>query len=160
MYERAIKVEMHAGDGGSMRRPKFSCHLVLTKLSPEDLVIIEDVEMLPGTVDHNVAFGKTRVALAAIWEVLRDLNKYLTDQAPWTLHDNPVRRGTIIYVLSEALRIALLCIWPFMSQTATTILRALGTPEILENDPEKMFKYGLLAPGTPIAPVPNLFPRK
>jgi methionyl-tRNA synthetase len=128
--------------------------------TPEDLALIEDAETLPGTVDHNVAFGKTRVALQEIWDVLRDQNKYLTDQAPWAIRDNPERRVTVMYVLYEVLRITMLCLWPFMSQTATTILRALGAPEILENDKDKMFKFGLLAPGTQLSTVPPLFPRK
>jgi methionyl-tRNA synthetase len=130
------------------------------ELTNDYQVIIEDVETLPGTVDHNVAFGKTRVALASIWDVLRDLNKYLTDQAPWAIRDNPERRGTVIYVAYEVLRITMLCLWPFMSQTATTILRALGAPEVLENDKEKMFKFGLLGAGTQLSSVPQLFPRK
>jgi methionyl-tRNA synthetase len=143
--------------------PKINPEMVVpapAELAAVDLAIIEDVETLPGTVDHNIAFGKTRVALTAIWDVLRNLDKYLTDQAPWSIRGGDPRRGTIMYVASEVLRILLLCLWPFMSQTASTILKAIGAPEIPENDPERMFKYGLLVPGTPMTPVPLLFPKK
>jgi methionyl-tRNA synthetase len=131
------------------------------ELTEADRAIIADIETLPGTVDHNIALGRTRIALAAIWERLRALDKYLTDQAPWKLvTTDPVRGATVSYVLIDLLRIVVLCLWPFISKTAETILQGLGVPQPLANDPEVMFKFGLLKPGTQITAVPPLFPKK
>jgi methionyl-tRNA synthetase len=72
------------------------------KLNEVDLKIIEYVETLPGTVDHYIQFGQTRRTLEVIWEILRDLNKYISDQMPWKqANDNPERARTIIYVAYE-----------------------------------------------------------
>jgi methionyl-tRNA synthetase len=130
------------------------------ELLPADLTLVEDVETLPGTVDHFIAFGRTRLALAAIWDVLRDMNKYATVQEPWALKGQPERVATVMYVLIEALRIAMTCLWPFMPRTASTVLSALGSPDVAQLDKDTMFKFGLLKPGTKVTGVPQLFPRK
>lgn len=130
-----------------------------SELTPEDQALIESAEALPGTVDHHVAFGRTRLALDAIWNLFRDVNKYITDQAPWTvIRTDPVRGKTISYVCLEVLRIGALCLWPFMSQTANKILSGIGYTEKLE--PSVMFKFGGLKPGTPVHEVTKLFERK
>jgi methionyl-tRNA synthetase len=144
--------------------PKLNLSMLVPQvgeLTEADRAIIAEIETLPGTVDHNIAFGKTRVALAAIWEQLRALDKYLTDQTPWKLVTaDPVRGATVSYILIDLLRIVVLCLWPFMSRTAETILQGLGSPPPLENNPEVMFKFGLLTAGTQMSVVPSLFPKK
>ncbi|OHT00900.1 hypothetical protein TRFO_32279 [Tritrichomonas foetus] len=124
-----------------------------------DKAIIANVSTLPGTVDHHVAFGRTRIALGAIWEFLRDVNKYLTETAPWKLKNDQARLNTVTYVLCECLRIASLCFYSFIPQTATTILNALGTSPT-EGEGDAKFKFGLLKPGTKMTAVPCLFSKK
>jgi methionyl-tRNA synthetase len=128
-----------------------------SEFNATDKATIDDVEALPGTVDHWIALGRTRFALFQIWDVLRGLNKYLSEEKPWAA---AARWGTIMYVMYESLRITTLCLWPFMSDGAATILRGLGAPPVLENDPEVMFKFGLLKPGTKLTSMPFLYSRK
>jgi methionyl-tRNA synthetase len=117
----------------------------------EDLELIEVVEALPGIVDHHLAVGQTRIAIEAIFDVLRKLNRYLSTQMPWR---NVPTAPTVKYVLLDSLRLCMLCLWPFMSQTAARILAAVGA----HVKPE--FQFGVLTPGTPISELPRLFPRK
>jgi methionyl-tRNA synthetase len=128
-----------------------------SEFNATDRARIDDVEALPGTVDHWIALGRTRFALFQIWDVLRGLNKYLSEEKPWLAK---ARRATIMYVVYESLRITTLCLWPFMSDGAAAILRGLGAPPALENDPEVMFNFGLLRPGTKLTPVPFLYSKK
>ena len=131
------------------------------ELTAADKAIIEKIEALPGNVDHFVQFGQTRLALADTWELLHDLNKYMTDQRPWTYKGkDDARFGTIAYVVIEGLRIISLCIYPFMPNTAKTLLGNLGSPAPLDNDPEVMFKFGLLKKGVQMTPASVLFPKK
>lgn len=143
--------------------PKLNPEMAVQKpgeYTEADLDVIHDVETLPGTVDHNIAFGRTRVALTDMWEVIRHLNKYLTEQTPWKLKKEDPRLATINYVLNESLRIVITCLWPFMPQTSETILGCLGVPKIEECNKETMFKFGYLQPGTKLSQVPPLFPKK
>jgi methionyl-tRNA synthetase len=144
--------------------PKLNESMLIPQVGPlteADMVLIKDVETLPGTVDHNIAFGRTRIALSSVWEVLHALNKYLTDQAPWKLKkSDPERLSTVNYVLCECLRIICLCLWPFISQTSEAIMKGLGAPGVFENDKDAMFKFGVLKAGTKMTEVPPLFPRK
>ena len=143
--------------------PKLNADMVIPQhheFSEADKELIHDVETLPGTVDHNISFGRTRVALTDIWEVIRHINKYLTDQAPWKLKKEDPRLATVNYVVVESLRIILTCLWPFMPQTSEKIIECLGVPNIHECDKATMFKFGYLKPGTKISQVPALFPKK
>lgn len=129
---------------------------VCGELNDDDRQLIENVETLPGTIDHHVAYGRTRIALIEIWDVIRDLNKYLTVQQPWALKDNKARKDTILYVLCDSLRIITLCFHSFIPRTADQILEALGT-SVKDGDGVSRFKFGLLKAGTPMKPVPVLF---
>jgi methionyl-tRNA synthetase len=122
--------------------------------------LIDAAEALPGTVDYSVQFGRTRVALEAIWDVFRDLNRYISSEMPWRrVKDNPARWATVMYVICDCLRIALLCLWPFMPGTAAAVLRALGISAVLES---ATFTFGQLRPGTTLLEAPRdaLFLRK
>lgn len=132
------------------------------ELQAADRDLIESIELLPGTVDHYIQYGQTRFALNAIFDdSLKSINKYLTDMKPWTLvKQDPERFKTVWYVLIETLRITVTCLKPFMPQTAREILNGLGatTPEC--SNPDVMFSYGVIKPGTQMVAVPVLFPRK
>jgi methionyl-tRNA synthetase len=133
------------------------------EMGEKEKAMIELAEALPGMVDHHVQFGRTRWALEHIWAVFKAQNRYICEEMPWRrAKDDKVRWGTIIYVVCESLRIAVLCLWPFMPRTAEAVLKALGAPAPLENDKDVMFRFGLLKPGTPITTAPReaLFERK
>ena len=142
--------------------PKLSEKMIVPEcgeLTKEDKEFVESIEQLPGTTDHFMAFGETRHALEDIFAALHDINKYLTDNKPWVLKTSDEKRfNTVFYVLLETLRIATICLYPFMTQTAKTILNGLGCDDNL--DPEKIFKFGLLKAGTQLKNVPVLFPKK
>jgi methionyl-tRNA synthetase len=66
-------------------------------------------------------------ALAAIWEVIADANRYVDAQAPWALaKTDPVRRDTVLWVLAETIRRVTLLVQPFMPDSAARILDQLG----------------------------------
>jgi hypothetical protein len=53
--------------------PKLNEAMVIPEagtLTEADQILIKDMKTLPDTVDHNIAFGRTRWALTSIWEVL------------------------------------------------------------------------------------------
>ena len=68
-------------------------------------------------------------ALAAIWEVVADANRYVDAQAPWVLaKTDPARRDTVLWVLAETIRRVTLLVQPFMPDSTARILDQLAVP--------------------------------
>ena len=72
----------------------------------------------------ELAFHK---ALMTVWEVIGKLNKYIDTMAPWVLaKSDRGRLSTVLYHISEALKIVSALIWPVMPGTAERIQEMLG----------------------------------
>ncbi|MFH1276769.1 MAG: methionine--tRNA ligase [Candidatus Eisenbacteria bacterium] len=70
-------------------------------------------------------------ALAAAWELVRRGNQYIEENAPWALVKDPEkagRLGTVLYNVTEALRIVSVLIAPVMPKKAEELSAALGLP--------------------------------
>ena len=70
-------------------------------------------------------------ALEEIWKLVRRTNKYVDETMPWILakDDNHDRLDTVLYNLSESLRITSILIKPFMEKTSAEIRKQLGIEE-------------------------------
>ena len=70
-------------------------------------------------------------ALEEIWKLIRRTNKYIDETSPWILarEENKERLDTVLYNLSESLRIISILIKPFMEKTSSEIRRQLGIKE-------------------------------
>ncbi|WFA08502.1 methionine--tRNA ligase [Tissierella sp. Yu-01] len=68
------------------------------------------------------------IALEEIWKLIRRTNKYVDETMPWVLakEENKDRLDTVLYNLSESLRIVSILIKPFMEKTSDEIRRQLG----------------------------------
>jgi methionyl-tRNA synthetase len=66
----------------------------------------------------------------------------------------------LLYVLAETIRHIALMLWPFMPETAETILSRLGATHDLGKEPlSELQTWGLLKPGTKVTKGEPLFPR-
>jgi len=109
---------------------------------------------------QSFAFHK---AIAAIWEFINQMNKYVDVTAPWLLAKNKTGRPqleVVIYNLLEGLRVVAGLIYPVMPDTAATMIKHLG----LDAD-QPFFKMALvgtwkmLTPGIQLPKSTTLFPR-
>ena len=103
-------------------------------------------------------------ALESLWSLVRGLNKYVDDSAPWLLAraGDRDRLGTVLYTLLEGLRKVALHLWPVMPGTAGAMLEQLGQnfdPDDTDLAAEAE-GYGSLGAGTVLATASNLFPRR
>jgi len=103
------------------------------------------------------------MALEALWELVRGLNKYVDEQAPWALAKagDTARLGTVMYVLLEWMRKVAAHLWPVMPAAAEVMYGQLG---LTLHGPDldlgsEAAAWGGLAPGAALAPCSNLFPR-
>ena len=99
------------------------------------------------------------VALAAIWQVVADANRYFAAQEPWALRKtDPERMATVLYVTAEVIREVAILVQPVMPDSATRLLDLLAVP----GDARRFAMLGeasRLTPGTPLPPTQPVFPR-
>lgn len=118
--------------------------------SDRDKTLISTLNSLGGTADHYYCLPDIQKALIAIFDVLRSLNGYVTEMAPWKLvKTDKERLGTVLYVTMEGLRICVMLLQPVLPAKAKEILDAMGVPEEVRTD-MKHFGFGVIAPGTKI----------
>jgi methionyl-tRNA synthetase len=98
-------------------------------------------------------------ALDDAWSVVRDLNRYVEENAPWRLAKEEARAGELdrtLYDLAEGLRGLAVALAPYLPDTAPRILGALRQPCALGWE---RVGYGWLDPVDGVEPAPPLFPR-
>jgi len=64
-------------------------------------------------------------ALAYLWVIINEVNKYIEDAAPWKEKDQGTL-SNILYTLAEALRLIGLYLYPIMPSTCQNIWHSLG----------------------------------
>lgn len=76
---------------------------------------------------NRQGFGE---ALEAIWMVVRQANAYIDHQAPWALRKTDIRRmGTVLYILTEAIRRIATLMQPYTPDGASRLLDQVGQGE-------------------------------
>jgi methionyl-tRNA synthetase len=123
------------------------------ELTQEDLAIKNLSSSVNDRIKDSIERFEVQSAIAAIIELVSMTNKYMESQAPWKVaKDNKQRAGTILYVATEALRIAAVQLSPVMPQKTNTLLdiiSAVGSSAI----------WGGLKVGTKLKFHEALFPR-
>ncbi len=88
-----------------------------------------DEQMLDFAVDD---------ALETVWELVRRLNRYVEEQAPWALAKDPARAGDLdraLATLARNLREVAELLQPFMPAKMDTLLGALGDDRVERIEP-------------------------
>jgi methionyl-tRNA synthetase len=98
-----------------------------------DAGLAADIDALPGEVGGLLDVADVTGAGDAIWLRVRRLNRYVEEQAPWTLAKDPGRAGELDGVLAslvEGLRVVSIVLHPWMPETTGRLLSALGSPDV------------------------------
>jgi len=98
-------------------------------------------------------------ALDAIWGLVRQLNKLVTDTKPWELAKDDAQApqlDRVLYTLADGLRVTAVALAAYLPKTSPRILEALGQPDDLawEN-----VAVGKTVPTGGIEAAQPLFPR-
>jgi methionyl-tRNA synthetase len=125
----------------------------------DDSYFNQDVRELRNEVAKHFKEQAFHRALEAIWDVIAKANRYIDEQAPWTLRkSDPGRMETVLYCLAEALRQVAILVQPVVPGAADKLLGLLG----IGRDTERRNFHALahaLESGQSLPPPEAIFPR-
>lgn len=138
-----------------------------------DRVLIAAAQGLDARVDAALERFAPHEALAVIWDLVNAANKYVEDMKPWSLAKArkstdsaeaahaEARLATVLYNLTEALRlIAHYCV-PFIPATAEALAAQLGIAlDTSGTNWTGVTRWGGYVPGTHVAPGNVLFAKR
>ena len=118
-----------------------------------------DLEELAREVPARLDKWDLSGALEAIWAVIRSLNRYVEERAPWQLAKDETKSEELdrtLYDLADGLRAVAIAVAAYLPETAPRILAALGQPDDLAWEG---VAYGRTAAAEGVSPAEPLFPR-
>jgi len=80
--------------------------------------------------------SQQKAALAEVMKVVAEANKYLSDQAPWKLKDDPARRESVLHTALQLVDDAKTLLTPFLPESSEQVHRMLGGSEVWSGMPE------------------------
>jgi methionyl-tRNA synthetase len=104
-----------------------------------DRELLARVRATFGVVGDLLEKSRQKTAMGEAMRAVAEANKYLSDQAPWKLKDDPVRQGTVLHTALQAVRDLNAVLTPFLPHAAQQVHETLGgsgtwsaMPEICE----------------------------
>ena len=105
-----------------------------TKVNEEvDNKLIEETIGLKDVVENYMNGLEVSKAIASIFDVLRDCNKYIDETMPWVLAKDESKKdrlATVLYNLIECIRICTVLLQAFISDTCEKIFNQINTDNI------------------------------
>ncbi len=101
-------------------------------------------------------------ALSEIFKVISRANKYIDETTPWVLSKDESKKerlGTVLYNLSEAIRISSTLLLPFIPNAPKQILKCFEIDADQIKNLEEVAQYGVLKAGITVTKSSPLFPR-
>jgi methionyl-tRNA synthetase len=105
--------------GGLLSKPR--------KYSQADRALLKQAKSMLRDTRKAMKEQQIHDALAAIWAVVAEANRYFAGEAPWALaKTDPSRQKTVLYVTAEVLRHIAILAQPFIPQSASDLLDLLA----------------------------------
>jgi methionyl-tRNA synthetase len=128
-------------------------------LTEADRALLAAADALPEVARAAMKDYALHHALAEIWTVVAEANRYFAGQEPWTLRKtDPARMASVLYVTAETLRAVGILVQPFVPAAAAKLLDLLAVPEEARGL-ASVGEGGRLAPGTALPAPSPIFPR-
>jgi methionyl-tRNA synthetase len=127
-----------------------------------DRELREIAAAVPAQIDEDLATLAFNKYLQTAWQLVTRANRYVEENAPWTLakKNDRERLASVLYNLAESLRIIGLTLYPVIPGTAQKIWKSIGVgKEIAACRMSDEQRWGGLSPGTAVRPGEQLFPR-
>ena len=127
----------------------------------EDAALLEKVSGLRARYEADMEAYAFQNALADVFEVIDNANKYIDATAPWVLaksEDTKPRLARVLYNLAETLRICTVLLQPFMPATCEKIFAQLGVDDNLKTW-DSAAAVGSMPANATLHKGENIFPR-
>ena len=89
-----------------------------------------------GTVGHFLGRNQVKAAINEAMRVVGEANKYLSDQAPWKLKEDPDRRASVLHVALQLISDAKTLLTPFLPHSSQKVFAMLGGEGEWSGQPE------------------------
>jgi len=89
-----------------------------------------------GTVGESLSRSRFKAAISEAMRVVGAANKYISDQEPWKLKDDPDRRDTVLHTALQVVSDANTLLTPFLPHAAQKVHEALGGTGVWAAQPE------------------------
>lgn len=129
------------------------------ELTDADKTILDQAAAALVTARKAMSEQAIHQALAAIFAVVAEANRYFAGQEPWALKKtDPARMETVLYTTAETVRrVALLC-QPYVPHSAAKLLDLLAVPADARGFEQVAEEYSLVS-GTALPAPEPVFPR-
>ena len=128
-------------------------------LTDADEALLAGIHGLRDEMRESFEAQRFHTALIRLWTEIGAANRYVDEQAPWTLRKTDAdRMATVLYVLAEAIRHLAILAQPVMPGAAARILDQLAVGEGAR-DFARLGPRGALVPGTALPKPEGVFPR-
>ena len=127
---------------------------------PEDAALLEKARGLRDRYEADMEAYAFQNALADVFEVIDNANKYIDATAPWVLaksEDSKPRLARVLYNLAETLRICTVLLQPFMPTTCEKIFAQLNVEA--DGKTWDSAAFGTLPANATLHKGENIFPR-
>ena len=129
--------------------------------APEDAELVGMASALRGKYQQLMDNFQTQAALEEIFKVISRANKYIDENAPWTLAKDESKRArlaSVMYNLLESLRICTCLLVPFMPESCKKAFAQIGADESVQNW-DSAAVWGSLPADVAVTKGDTLFPR-
>ncbi len=96
------------------------------ELTDADRALLQVSAAAFGPVGDLLGRSRQKEAIREAMKVVAEANKYLSDQAPWKLKDDPARRDTVLHVALQVVDDCKALLTPFLPHSAQRVHELLG----------------------------------
>ena len=128
---------------------------------PEDAALLEKANALRARYETDMEAYAFQNALADVFDVIDNANKYIDATAPWVLaksEESKPRLARVLYNLAETLRICTVLLQPFMPATCEKIFAQLNVDAVGKTW-DSAAAFGTLPAAATLHKGENIFPR-
>jgi methionyl-tRNA synthetase len=127
--------------------------------APTDPELAKEFEALPDDVARLLERAEITIALERIWQLIRRLNRYVEERAPWQLARDPGEAAALdetLASLADGVRVVAVLLAPYMPATTEQLLGALGSPDTAYD----RATFSARGSGAKVSALEPLFPKR
>src|SRR4029434_5498337 len=106
------------------------------ELTDADRALLATTSGAFGPVGDLLSRNRQKAAATEAMRVVGEANKYLSDQAPWKLKEDPARRDTVLHTALQAIKDCNALLTPFLPHSAQKVHELLGGTGVWSVAPE------------------------